>query len=333
MTPRVTFGILALNAQPFLEANLRAIYPFAHQIIVVEGAVRSARRLATAEGHSTDGTLEMLHRFQAEQDPQHKLEIVLAQEVGYADGLWPEKDEMSQAYAERAMGDWLWQVDADEFYLPEDMAAVLAMLDQEPQITAVSFPYLEFFGSFGALITGKWHLHDHPRFHRLFSWGPGYQYASHRPPTVLDAHGRDLRSLQWIADPRRDGQPIFLRHYSYVLPKQARQKVDYYAGVNWTDEFRENQRWYDESYIALRNPFFLGERGFPIFQWLERFKGEHPPEIQVLRQQLESGELAYEQRNGADIKRLLKTGWYRLASGLLRIVLPLYWKLRSAFRR
>ena len=130
MKPKITFGILALNAQPFLAANLRALYSFAHQIIVVEGAVRSANRLATPEGHSSDGTLEMLRRFCAEEDPQHKVEVVLAQDAGYTDGLWPEKDEMSQAYAERATGDWLWQVDADEFYLPEDMVAVMAMLEQ-----------------------------------------------------------------------------------------------------------------------------------------------------------------------------------------------------------
>ena len=108
--------------------------------------------------------------------------------------------------------------------------------------------------------------------------------------------------------------------------------MDYYAHVDWTNEFRDNQRWYDESYIALRNPFFLGERGFPIFQWLERFKGEHPPKIQALRQQLESGALPYEQRRSTDIDRLLKTGWYRLATRVLRWLLPLYWRLRRGQR-
>src|SRR3990172_1499011 len=49
--PRISFGIIALNAQPFLEYNLRAIYPFAHEIIVVEGAVRTAAAPAPALAH------------------------------------------------------------------------------------------------------------------------------------------------------------------------------------------------------------------------------------------------------------------------------------------
>jgi len=73
---RVTFGIIVLNGQPFLEYNLHALYPFAHQIIVVEGATEAAASLATADGHSTDGTLEVLRRFKAEHDPDGKVVLV-----------------------------------------------------------------------------------------------------------------------------------------------------------------------------------------------------------------------------------------------------------------
>jgi hypothetical protein len=38
----IIFGIILLNAQPFLEYNLHALYPFCHQIIVVEGALQSS---------------------------------------------------------------------------------------------------------------------------------------------------------------------------------------------------------------------------------------------------------------------------------------------------
>ena len=39
---RITFGIIVLNGEPFVRYNLRAIYPFAHQIIVAEGASKKA---------------------------------------------------------------------------------------------------------------------------------------------------------------------------------------------------------------------------------------------------------------------------------------------------
>ena len=38
MSLQVTFGTIVLNGEPFTRHNLRALYPFAHQIIVVEGA-------------------------------------------------------------------------------------------------------------------------------------------------------------------------------------------------------------------------------------------------------------------------------------------------------
>lgn len=325
---KVTFGIIALNAQPFLEYNLRALYPFAHQIIVVEGAVRTAADLARPDGHSRDGTFEMLQHFAAEEDPERKLEIVQARDEGYSDGFWPEKDEMSQAYARRATGDWLWQVDSDEFYLEADMRAVMDLLDNEPAITAVSFPYREFFGSFESTITGKWHLFHYPSVHRLFRWGKGYTYTDHRPSTVLDGQDRNLRDLNWIANPRNNTEPIYLFHYSYVLPKQAEQKVGYYAKVLWTEAFRANQDWYERCYLELKDPFFLGEHGRLIFQWLEPYKGPHPEQIQRLRADLEAGMHDVEIRRTEDIKRLLASPAYRIGTGLLRILMPVYWRLR-----
>ena len=63
----VTFGMIVLNGEPFVRYNLRALYPFAHQIIVVEGAAPAAASIATPEGHSTDGTLDTLHDFKIKE--------------------------------------------------------------------------------------------------------------------------------------------------------------------------------------------------------------------------------------------------------------------------
>ena len=45
--PKITFGIIVLNGEPFTRYNLRALYLFAHQIIVVEGASPMAAHMAT----------------------------------------------------------------------------------------------------------------------------------------------------------------------------------------------------------------------------------------------------------------------------------------------
>ena len=329
---RISFGILALNAQPFLEYNLRALYPFAHEIIVVEGAVRAAASLATPDGHSTDGTLQMLAVFKKKNDPKEKLQIVSAAEEGYADGFWPEKDEMSRAYAKRATGEWLWQVDSDEFYRGKDMAAVLSLLQTDPAISTISFPYFEFFGSFDSVITGSWHLYEHRLFHRVFRWGPGYHYASHRPPTVIDESRTDLRNKYWIRAPKNGTAPIYLYHYSYVLPKQAQQKVGYYSNVEWTSSFRDNKRWFNEGFVQLRRPLFLGEKGWPNLQWLERYRGKHPEEIVTLRTDLAAGKVTEALRPTEDIEKLLSSPLYSLQRAGARLLLAVYWPLRSVWK-
>ena len=124
--PRVTFGVIVLNGEPFTRYCLRSLYPFAHEIIVVEGAVPGAAGASTPDGHSSDGTLDVLREFQSVEDPHRRVQVVTAEDEGHPNGFWPgEKDEQSQAYARRATGDYLWQVDIDEFYTERDMRLVL----------------------------------------------------------------------------------------------------------------------------------------------------------------------------------------------------------------
>lgn len=326
--PLISFGLIALNAQPFLDYNLRALYPFAHQLLVVEGATEAAKSLATDEGHSIDGTWERLIQFRETEDPKNKLHIITARDEGYLDGFWPEKDQMSRAYAKRATGDWLWQVDGDEFYKKEDIGAIVTMLANDPNISAVSFPYYEFFGGFDYLITGKWHMVEYPRVHRLFRWGKGYTYSLHRPATVVDQNQKDLREKKWISSPKNGSRPIYMYHYSYVFPKQARQKVGYYSNVSWTETFRQNQKWLEDSYLGLKAPLFLGERGGLIFQWLERYRGSHPEAIDQLQADVANGAVQEPLRPTEDIERILKSPGYRLVTRLLHLFMPLFWRTR-----
>jgi glycosyltransferase involved in cell wall biosynthesis len=323
--PKITFGIIVLNGEPFLRYCLEALYPFAHEIIVVEGACLVARSLATPGGHSTDGTVEMLRRFKTENDPEKKLILVFGEDDGKPSGFWSEKDEMSQAYAGRATGDWLWQVDYDEFYLERDMRTMLAMLASDPDITAVSFPYRQFWGGFDYVETGQWFKYEQPCCHRLFRWGPGYRYVKHRPPTVLDEKGRDLRTQKWITHRQMRRAGIYLYHYSYVLPKQAREKVDYYKNVTWSDEFRNNEAWLREKYHGLKTPYFIGEGGRP--KWLERYRGQHPFKVLQLQQDQVAGRLNVELRPTEDIEKLLGSTFYASGKLLLRIWLFVRWYL------
>jgi len=331
--PRVTFGMIVLNGEPFLRYNLRGIYPFAHEIIVVEGAAPGAACIATAQGHSTDGTLDTLWDFKARDDPEDKLYIVTAEDDGHPNGFWTgEKHEQSQAYARRATGDYLWQVDVDEFYHPKDMQAVLTMLRDDPQITAVSFRQIAFWGGFDYLVD-SWHYRYRAGiFHRLFKWGPGYRYITHRPPTVHDPQGQDVRLLKWVSGDELARRGILLYHYSFLFPKQVVGKCEYYSTAAWSvRRYSEAHKWSREVFIELQHPYRVDP--FPHhLGWLERFRGDHPPQVRALRADLQAGKLHIAPRPTDDIKDLLQSPGYRLGRAALKMVGPVHYFWQGPLR-
>ena len=118
----MTFGIIVLNGEPFTRYCLRALYPFAHEIIVVEGGHEDTRAVATATATPLTAPSMSLVASAQRRTRSRRSPIVTR------DGFWPKKDELgrdrtpqSRAYAERATGDYLWQVDVDEFYRDDDI--------------------------------------------------------------------------------------------------------------------------------------------------------------------------------------------------------------------
>lgn len=314
--PRITFGLIVLNGEPFISYNLRSLYPYAHQIIVVEGACLAAAVVATSDGHSIDSTLESIRKFQAEEDPENKILLVTAEDNGHPNGFWPgEKHEQSQAYANKATGDWLWQVDVDEFYRDEDMSIVFNMLRIDPTITAVSFPQVTFWGGL-KYYCDSWYLaRGAGMYHRLFRWGENYRYVTHRPPTVLDRDGRDLRTIKWVSGNNMLRSGVSLFHYSLLLPIQVRQKGYYYLAAphakrnGWT-------KWMKNSYFSLEKPYRV-HNIYEYPSWLKCFQGEHPKQMQRMMADIQAGILKVELRPTADVKTLL-SGWrYRVGRAFL----------------
>jgi len=308
--PKVTFGIIVLNGEPFTRYCLRALYPFAHEIIVVEGGHEDTRAVATVDGHSIDGTVEALRRFCVEEDPEQKVTVVTK------DGFWPKKDELgrcrtaqSRAYAERATADYLWQVDIDEFYLADDMRRVLEMLACDPEINAVSFRQRSFWGSPDIEVQG-WPLRRGlDAVHRLFKWGPGYHYLTHEPPTVIDTSGRDLRTSKWIQPPELTRRGIYLYHYSLLFPWQVEQKTRLYKDENPVT-YGGIVDWAKSSYFRLGHPYRVHNL-YNSPSWLKRYQGEHPGEVLRMMDDIGSGRTEAVLRDNRDAHRLLDSWWYR----------------------
>ena len=310
---RITFGMIVLNGEPFVKYNLSSVYPLAHQIIVVEGACLSSASVAGPDGHSTDSTLESLYKFKRELDPDDKVIIVTATDEGFADGFWPEKDEMSRAYAKRATGNYLWQIDSDEFYHEEQMARLIDILrTKKPNM--VSFPMITFWGSPNYIVDGFYLIRDkHDQIPRLFEWGPGYTYATHRPATVLDQQGTDLRKKFWLHANDLKRLQIYMYHYSLLFPHQVLDKVVYYKN-------RLNSRidtWEESVYLRLERPFHT-HNVYQHISWLERFLGDQPAAIRAMMVDIEKQTVKVTQRDCADVEKLLAKQSYNIAATLLR---------------
>jgi len=326
---RITFGMIVFNGEPFVKYNLSSIYSIAHQIIVVEGACKSSISIAGTDGHSTDGTLELLYRFKKEQDPENKIIIVTAAEEGYIDGIWPEKDEMSRAYAKRATGNYLWQVDSDEFYHEEQLARLMIILCTE-RPDMVSFPMLTFWGSPDYTVEGFLRIRTKQEIPRLFAWGPGFTYATHRPGTVLNKQGTDLRKKIWLRGSVLRNMKIYMYHYSLLFPHQVFNKVRYYKQLLNSPY----DTWEESVYKRLEKPFRV-HNDYHNISWLRYFTGEHPLAINEMIKDIQNQTIEVEQRDCTDVKNLLAKRQYRITTALLRLcarimtVQPLYFFCRA----
>lgn len=304
---------------------VEAIYSFAFQIIVVEGAVPKASSIATSDGHSTDGTLSILKRIKKDHDPEKKVTVVTAEQEGHPDGFWTgEKDEMSRVFAKRASGDYIWQVDIDEFYHPEDLAMIRRMLSEKPSINGISFCWVNFWGGFEYVVDG-WAYRNIMRniggSRRVFKWGGGYQYTSHRPPTVIDRDGRDISTFNWVGHKQSSELGLYCYHYGMVFPKQANQKSAYYPNL-WL-HCKEMRSWYEETFLHLRHPFKV-LHGSNLPSWLRYFHGTHPPAVKKLIVDLRKGIIQTEMRETTEIEKLVESKKYGICVFLLHVLYHVY---------
>jgi hypothetical protein len=196
------------------------------------------------------------------------------------------------------------------------------MLSSNPGITEVSFRIITFSGGLGYKTDSYYLQRGAQDFHRLFAWGENYRYATHRPPTVVDAHGTNLRDINAVTAGAMAKNGIFMYHYEQLFPKQVMDKCSYYAKVEWSESFRKMENWAQNSYLALNRPYRV-HMVCEYVSWLERFKGNHNPVAEQMVEDVRQGEFpGIELRPTDDIERLLSSPFYTLTTIVLRLMIP-----------
>lgn len=320
--PKITFGIIVLNGEPFTRYCLRSIYPYAHEIIVVEGGHQDTKSVTTPDGHSIDGTLESLNKFKQEEDYQNKLTIITR------NGFWPKTDEMGnhrtpqcRAYAEKATGDYLWQIDIDEFYKASDMQRIIKLLQNDASISSISFKQKSFWGSIDYISDSIYLRRNSGGWHRIFKWGKNYKYLTHEPPTILDEKGIDMRSKHWLRGEKMARKDIFMYHYCLLFPWQVEQKVKIYRDEKPEDLF-ESTQWAENNFFRLGDPYRV-HNVYRFPSWLIRYNGEHPEQITHMMKDIKEGKLDVKLRRTDDVEAIIDTAGYKTGIAMIKIEAPL----------
>ncbi|MFA7172601.1 MAG: hypothetical protein WC340_04170 [Kiritimatiellia bacterium] len=319
---KISFLTIVLNGMPFIPFHYKAIYEFAHEIIYVEGACPNASENATIDGHSNDGTLKEIKRLMQEGDPYNKVKLITAEDCGHPSGFWPkDKDQMCEEGAKLITGDWLWALDSDEFYLPGDIKKIIETYLITGKADMISLPNKQFWGGIDYVYDG-WRFIQHGipggAAPRIFRWSKGYIYSTHRPITILNKSGNDLRNMRWIKAKELLNQNIFIMHYSYLFPKQVEEKCKYYSRMDWG--YSKMYKWYRGNYLHIKNPFNV-DAIYMYPSWLERYTGKHPPQILHMWKHLTAHHSSLI-RNNEDIEKFLEKRFYSFGRLLLKSVPP-----------
>ena len=212
---KISFGMIVFNGDYVLKELLETIYDFAHEIVISEGPVKHYQK----QGYkaSTDKTVEIIKNF-----PDSKNKIKLLQ------GQWENKDAMCNAYLAKMTGDYVWHIDSDELYKPEDIDKVIKYLDTNQKTCySMSFKLASFYGGFTRQISG---FEETFEVHRIKKIIPGKsRWVTHRPPTMLwPPTGKRCRDMGHINHNTTDKWGIRIFHYSFVFPSQVKAKTVYY---------------------------------------------------------------------------------------------------------
>jgi len=215
--------MIVFNGDDFLKQTLDSIYPFAHEIVIIEGADKNAMCLANPDGSSTDKTVEIIKNY---PDKYKKIRLI--------QGKWNNKTEEQNEYLKFMSGDYIWHVDDDEIYKHEDIKKVINYLENNPSITAVSFYFINFFKGLN-YVTKKINSKEKEVW-RIFKYKKGSYFTTHRPPTMFDPETSKIMNKE---NPLQAsilaGEGIFFYHLSYITNKQIREKMIYYT------QFRLNE--------------------------------------------------------------------------------------------
>lgn len=261
----IVFNVIETLPKDMFMLNILNMYDFVDEIIIVEGATKSRNHYYdgnatsfTSDGRSTDGTIDLLKELE-------KLEKV---KVIYSEGFWDGKTSMCNAASNIATGDYIWQLDSDEFYKKEDIVKLKNILEIEKP-DSIHFYANHFFGGYNSCIDerepNEWGNGTPCCWMRIFRHVAGKSsWISHEPSRYL-CDGLNCEYGKVVNRNMTLSMGIKLYHYSYVQ----------YSQIIFKSLFYGNEKYHEYWNMSQKNIDLL------IFgSQLRKFNGTHPDVIE-----------------------------------------------------
>jgi hypothetical protein len=217
---KISFGIIVVDGMPFIQHQLRLIYPHAHEIFVCEGGDDEWEKLHGYR-RSMDDTLETICGF---PDPSGKIRLIQKR--------WRDKNHMCHEYSRRATGDIVWHIDIDEFIDPGHIPYIRELFELYPEYDAMAPPQVVFWGDthtiVGVKVDGMGYAYEMPDIDRIYRNKKGL-FIHHLPQRgYFDPGTGRIIPGKLFPDDFFARKNIYNFHFSYILPKSVQDKMLYY---------------------------------------------------------------------------------------------------------
>lgn len=267
---KISYVMNVLNGEPFIKYQLKSIYKFAYEIIIVEGAYKKFRH-AAKKFRSTDKTIKIIKNF---YDPKNKIKLITKNEY-YEDRL-----EMCNEFMRFVSGDVIWQIDVDEFYNDKTHKIVNEFFSKDKQLDQISFKFYNYYKTLDWVINGyNESLTDVIRVNRVVK---GMRWSNQRPPTLV------LKKKKIIPRKKINGTKMMndghiMHNLTMLFDKQVKNKFIYYSKKSRA-VFSGNDKWYHDSWKNYEEKFsvsgfknsvtYLTKRKHKIPKILENFSSD-----------------------------------------------------------
>lgn len=253
---RLNIFTIALNAMPWIERHYSI---FCESKVdwrwtIVEGTAMPTKDTSWVAGIqpqlSSDGTKQYLDSLVKKRDSRVKL---------IRNPRWANKTEMVNAAIAGFEDGILLQVDADEFWTPEQLSDIVEVYKANPSLAGMRFFCRYFVGPDIVTITQDAYGNNTGEWMRCWRFRRGMRFNRHEPPVLNLNQGHimgrsETRSLGLVFD-----------HMSWVTPEQVKFKCRYYGkkyangfkgwerlqkNTNWPTKLRAYLPWVDDRAYA-----------------------------------------------------------------------------------